>query len=334
MRHRPLVTVVVPMLNEEPDISGCLEAIGAQTYPRSEIEVVVVDGGSRDRSVEIAAEILARSSGYRRAEVISNPHGNTPSNLNRGLAWSTGDIVARVDARSFIAPHYVEEAVRVLETRPDVAVVGGAQVARAARGAGLQARAIARALRNPYLTGFSRYRRAGRSGSSDTVYLGVFRRAQLQALGGWDERLGTNQDYDLNRRMASLGTVWFESSLATTYRPRNTFVTLFRQYHRFGRWKAAVWLETGQISRRHVALLTIAASIAGFVPFWVTRAPFRRGGLILLGALAVEDRVGERAGIALRVLSIWASVTSVGGWLLGIARQVTGFFLGERLLNR
>ena len=77
------------------------------------------------------------------------------------------------------------------------------------------------------------------------MYLGAFRRADLLAVHGWDERMLSNQDFDLNRRLAADGVVWFDASLQSGYVPRSTFRDLWRQYVRFGRAKVIYWRTTG-----------------------------------------------------------------------------------------
>ena len=59
----PLVSVIIPALNEARDIAGCIEAIGAQDYPTSAIEVILVDGASTDETVESA--FAQRQSAFR-----------------------------------------------------------------------------------------------------------------------------------------------------------------------------------------------------------------------------------------------------------------------------
>jgi hypothetical protein len=81
----------------------------------------------------------------------------------------------------------------------------------------------------------------GTEGPTDTVYLGVFDRVALESVGGFDERLVRNQDYELNIRLrAAGGVVWFDPELAVAYRPRGSFRALARQYFQYGRWKRVV----------------------------------------------------------------------------------------------
>lgn len=258
-----LVSVVIPARNEARDLPRALAALAAQDYPTSHMEVVVVDGDSTDETTSVALDLLARG-GYHRFEVVANPGGNTPSNLNRGLAWALGDVVVRVDARSEIPPAYITRTVEVLDSRPDVSVTGGSQVA-VSRSSSTLDESIAAALNNPLAMGGSRYRRGAQSGFADTVYLGVFRREQLLEAGGWNEHFSTNQDFELNRRMARFGKVWFEADLCVGYLPRSSIADLCQQYHRFGRWKAHYWKRTGDRPQPRQVVLLAAPPVAGGV---------------------------------------------------------------------
>ncbi len=325
----PLVTVIVPTRQEAADIEGCLAAIAAQDHPVNRLEVIVVDGCSSDGTADLAHRVLGRF-GFASTAVLSNDGATASSNLNRGLRRATGDIVCRVDARTRIEPHYVRTCVEVLTTRPDVAVVGGAQVA-IARDATARAVGIARALNNRWSMGGSPYRRATVSGPSDTVYLGAFRRVDLLDVGGWDERLVSNQDFDLNRRVSRRGEVWFEASLRSGYVPRASLGELWRQYTRFGSAKVDYWRTTGERPQRRQWLL-LAGPLTGVVAaaavVAASPAPLRRVGEILagglVGLLAVEFRgaAEPRGGVPAHLRAAEAMVVVGTGWWGGVARAV------------
>jgi glycosyltransferase involved in cell wall biosynthesis len=320
----PLVTVLVPTRDEAVDIEGCLEAIARQDYPVNRIEVIVIDGTSGDGTAEVARRGLTRW-GFHSTSVLDNPAGSTSSNLNLGLARSEGEIVCRVDARTRIERHYVRTCVEILTARADVAVTGGAQVAvvrdRTSRSGG-----IARALNNRISTGGSPYRRSRSSRTSDTVYLGAFRRGDLVAVGGWDEALPTNQDFDLNRRMREHGEVWFEASLRSDYLPRSTLGQLGRQYHRFGRAKVRYWRHSGDRPGLRQRLI-IAGPLAGLGlgSLVLARRPASLVPMLLAGGavLVAVDQVGHDrpASPPVRAWSAVATVVVSTGWWTGVARE-------------
>lgn len=323
MTEKLLVTVLIPARDEVRDIEACIDHVAAQSYPLHRIEVVVVDGASTDGTA-VAAEKALAGHPFHHTAVLSNREATTPSNLNAGLRYATGDVVCRVDARTRIEPHYVRTCVRILEDRPEVAVVGGSQVALARDGSA-RGHGIARALNNRYAMGGSPYRRALTSGPSDTVYLGAFRRRDLLEVQGWDERLGTNQDFDLNRRMAERGVVWFEASLRSGYVPRPSYRELWRQYVRFGHSKVTYWRLTGdRPQRRQQLLLALPVGGASAVALAAARRRLPVAVVLAVLGLAGVERVGSderRAPVGHHVAGVVGIVCVGGGWLLGAYRS-------------
>jgi cellulose synthase/poly-beta-1,6-N-acetylglucosamine synthase-like glycosyltransferase len=320
MTDRPLVSVLIPARNEAADLARCLEHLAAQDLPHDQMEVIVIDGASTDATALVAAQGL-EGHGYHHTAVLRNPEATTPSNLNVGLRYATGDIVCRVDARTLVEPHYVRTCAETLRSRSDIAVVGGAQIA-VARDGSARSVGIARALNNRWSMGGSRYRRQLVSGPCETVYLGAFRRAQLLEVHGWDERLGTNQDFDLNRRMSAHGTIWFEASLRSAYVPRASFRELWAQYRRFGRAKVVYWRLTGdRPQKRQQALLAVPIVGAGVVVGAAAKhrlgAAAGLGLLALLGIEAAGTEPRRRTSPAGHLAGAAAMVCVGAGWSLG-----------------
>jgi len=258
------------------------------------------------------------------ARLVANPGGARCTGLNRALRVARGDVVARADARSHPPPDYVARAVARLDAAPGVGVVGGVQRPVCVAD-GVAARGIARALRNPWLLGGATYRRPGGGGEADTAYLGAFRTAGLRALGGWDERLAANEDFDLCARYRAAGAaVWVEPGLEVPYEPRASHRELWRQYHAFGDAKARYWRTAGAApNRRQVTALAGAAAALG-VSALVARRP-RRGLALGVGALALlaaADHVvdpGER-DLRVRAAAYGAYATYLSAWVTGVAR--------------
>lgn len=325
MSEAPFVTVLVPARNEQTDIERCLQAVLDQDHPHDRMEVIVVDGGSSDTTAAIAGRVLEE--GDVTGRVLANPVGTTPSNLNAGLAAASGDVVCRVDARSLIPPSYVRTCAQLLLARSDVVVTGGAQVAVAADGS-VSSRGIARALNNRFTMGGARYRSSRSSGPTDTVYLGAFRTADLRAVGGWDERMLTNQDFELNRRLGRRGVVWFDASLAVEYVPRRTLRALGQQYLRFGEWKVEYWRSSGDRPRpRQIVSLVVPLAVVSLIAATVAGSQRRLRDAVTGGAggaagMVLLDHLGAReaASAAVRAMACVASVTLGTAWVAGVAR--------------
>jgi hypothetical protein len=105
---------------------------------------------------------------------------------------------------------------------------------------GLQ-RTIAQAMRSKLGVGSSKFHTGGSAGESETVYLGTFKKSAVIAAGGFDERYIRAQDWELNHRLRKNGgLIWFDPRLVVTYRPRNNFRKLARQYFQYGRWRRVI----------------------------------------------------------------------------------------------
>ena len=251
----PSVSVVVPVRNGAATLEASLAAIGRQTY-EGPMDVAVALAPSTDGS----ARILAEANLGRELKVMDNPDGSTAAGLNLAVAATRGRIVARVDAQAVIGPDYIQRAVATM-ARTGAANVGGVQRPAADRGL---AAAIAAALASPFGAGPARYRTGRFEGPADTVYLGVFDRRALEQVGGFDETLARNQDYELNWRLRDRGfEVWLDPALVVDYTPRSTYRDLARQYFEYGTWKRVVlWRNPRSLRPRHLAapLLTAAAA--------------------------------------------------------------------------
>ena len=235
--QQPKVSVVIPALDAAATIESCLGAVLGQDYP-GELEVVVAVGPSVDATGEIVGRLATADP---RVRLVGNPDGTTATGLNLAVAASQGPVVARVDAQAVIPQGYLRRAIDSM-ARTGAANVGGIQNPIGEHG--LQ-RVIATAMASPFGAGPARFRRDGYEGPADTVYLGVFDRAALEQVGGFDEELVRNQDYDLNWRLREAGhVVWLDPELVVDYSPRATIGSLASQYFQYGLWKR-------QMLRRH-----------------------------------------------------------------------------------
>ena len=90
----PLISIVVPLLNEEPYIEGLARSLLELDYPKERFEIIMADGGSTDRTLEVLARINADG----RIRVLDNPGRTAPAALNVAISEARGEIITRVDA--------------------------------------------------------------------------------------------------------------------------------------------------------------------------------------------------------------------------------------------
>ena len=238
------LSIIVPCRNEQRYIGACLDSILASEHPRTDLEVLVVDGGSDDGTREIVAGYAARYPGIR---LLDNPKGIVPAALNIGIRAATGEVIMRMDAHAVYPPDYVPRLLAALaETGADN--VGGCVVTLPAD-PGPTARAIAIALSHPLGVGNSHFR-IGASGVRwvDTVPFGCYRRDVFSRVGFFDEDLIRNQDDEFNHRLLRHGgRVLLVPHVAARYYARGSFAHLARMYYQYGYFKPLAARKVGRV---------------------------------------------------------------------------------------
>jgi len=224
----------MPVRNEEHHLAAAVRGVLAQPY-EGPLEIIVAVGPSRDKTADVAAGLAAADP---RIRVLDNPAGRTPHALNLAIAAARYDIIVRLDGHGELGENYLVRAVALLQ-RTGAANVGGVMDAR---GETPFQEAVAWAYSNRLGLGGSTFHRADSpEGPADTVFLGVFRKAALQEVGGFDESMHRAQDWELNYRLRTRGhLVWFSPALTATYHPRASLGALIRQMYDTGRWRREV----------------------------------------------------------------------------------------------
>jgi glycosyltransferase involved in cell wall biosynthesis len=316
----PLVSVIIPARNAERSLPRAVESVLQQSWA-GPLEIIVAEG----RSTDGTRASLSRFGD--RVQVVDNPSGLTADGLNAAIAASEGEIVVRCDAHAWLPPDYIQTAVSILE-ETGAANVGGVQHAV---GNGLWERVVAAAQSTPLGVGDARYRLGGEAGEVDTVYLGVFRRSALEAVGGFDSRFVRNQDYELNWRLRNAGEIiWFDPRLSVDYTPRSSLRSLGRQYLDYGRWKRRMLeLHPGSLRLRQVAAPALVVGLLmslAIAPLRPRLAAFVPGAYLvaLLGTASVEAVRRKDPALLLLPAAIPVMHLSWG----------TGFLIGQRTAIR
>lgn len=317
----PFVSVLIPVKNGEGKLEHCLRALSEQTYPAESFEIVVADGGSRDRTVEIA-----RRAG---AVVVENPRQNLPAGRNLALAASRGKLVAFLDDDCIPDRNWLASGVAALDAGSYAAVGGplpmpeGAPAwARAvdwvfkaaARGAGAVQSGLAHAARAEDIPGGN----------------ALYRRDALERVGTYDESLWA-EDVDMHLRLRQAGlTLGFCPDFVATHPRQHTPRAFFRQMRRYAIGRVQIFRKHRQgIKAAHVAvgaLGTLAGVVGLTAPGWLLLS-----GAGLSAALCAAGLVaGEPAGTALLLgpaFAVFVAGWTVGSWseLLTPLRVTTGW---------
>jgi succinoglycan biosynthesis protein ExoA len=261
-----LVTVAIPARNEERFIAACLDSVLAQDH--SNLQVIVVDGASRDRTAHVVREYASRDS---RVELVFNPRAITPKSLNLALQATRAKWFVRVDAHATVPPNYVSRAIAHLRTGRWQAVGGRVDPV----GITPAGRAVAAAMSSRFGIGNAVHHYGAEPQPADHVPFPAYPTELLRALGGWDENLPTNQDFELDYRLAARGgRILYDPSLPISYVCQQSIAGVFRQFRRYGRGKAdVVRLHPRSIRSRHLVAPGLVAAWGVAVPVGILFPP-------------------------------------------------------------
>jgi GT2 family glycosyltransferase len=218
----PRISVVVCTHNGGRTIAQCLDGLFATEYP--EFEVVVVDDGSTDSTAEIAARYPVR--------LIRTPNRGLSSARNTGLAAATGEIVAYIDDDAYPDPHWLSYLAMTFLDTPH-AGVGGPNISPP--GDGTIAECVAHSPGGPIHVLLTDQEAEHIPGCNM-----AFRKAALQAIGGFDPRFWTaGDDVDVCWRLQEQGfTLGFSPSAVVWHHRRNSVRAYWRQQRGYGRAEA------------------------------------------------------------------------------------------------
>jgi glycosyltransferase involved in cell wall biosynthesis len=114
--YLPLISIVMPSYNQARFLEDAIRSVLEQDYPR--IELIVIDGGSTDGSLEILRRYRDRL-----AHCISESDQGQADAINKGFQLTRGDIVAWLNSDDVYLPGAVKEAVNALRDFPDAGMV-------------------------------------------------------------------------------------------------------------------------------------------------------------------------------------------------------------------
>jgi succinoglycan biosynthesis protein ExoA len=254
-----VVTIIVPMRNEEHYIGECLDSILANDFLRNQYEILVADGRSTDRSRSIVA---TKAEQFPMIRLVDSPAGIVPTALNLAIREARRKYIIRMVAHSKYPANYIRTCIQELE-RTGADNAGGRFVIRPGADT-LCARSIALITQHPIGAGNAACRIGLGDRFVDRVPFGAYRKELFERIGYYWEDLVRHQDYVFNARIRKVGgTINLSSKIDVIYYNVPTLSDFMQQAYRNGTWMAQAWMHTpASFCWRHAAPL-------GFVSgFW------------------------------------------------------------------
>lgn len=263
----PLIALAIPVLNEEHYIAACLASLLEQADAQR-LEILVLDGGSTDRTCEIVQEL---QKSHLQIRLIHNPARlqSAAVNLAARSASPEARILIRADAHAWYPPGFVTRVVAALREQNATSVV----VPMITVGREKMQQAIAAAQNSPFGNGGSAHRIRPQSRWVDHGHHAAFDRDFFLSIGGYDESFTHNEDAELDyRARAAGGRIWLCAEAPVTYFPRKDLLSLARQYMRHGAGRARTLLKHRMVPkpRQMAPVIALLGSLAGLLlaPWW------------------------------------------------------------------
>ena len=311
----PAASVVATVRNEAGSIDPFLESLSGQTRPPD--EVVIVDGGSTDGTLERLRDLERRHAWLR---VHEAPGANISEGRNLAIARARGALVGVTDAGTTLQPDWLERLLEPLERDGSLAVASGFF---APGGETRLERAISTVI-TPQLPEITPERFLP---SSRSV---AFRREWWERVGGYPEWLNHCEDLVFDMRLKEAGARFqFVPDALVTWRARRTLAAFFRQYFNYARgdghahlWPrrhavrfAAYGLGAGLLvvgRRRRWARAALVLGMAGYFSKFARRLRVLPGGAgeravawALMPAIVVTGDVAKMLGYPLGLYERW-----------------------------
>jgi cellulose synthase/poly-beta-1,6-N-acetylglucosamine synthase-like glycosyltransferase len=322
----PKVSIIIATLNNERTIGECLKAIFELNYPQDFLEVIVVDGCSKDATVKIAEEYPAK---------VVSASLSAPAAYNYAIKIANNDVLGFIDADAKVEKEWLNKLIMYLDD-PQVAGVSGSIETWNTENA--WARSIGYDMKN-------RYARLKKYVTRIATMNLLLKKSVIEESGGFDERLPTQYDTDLGIRITSRGyKIVFEPSAKCYHFNRSTVRAYFRQQLQYGKnttklyFKHSMLIKGDEITDFYMNIqpLLILAAIIFFIlglpailrPLWYVSALILALVFVsyVYSAVKLSVKFKDRAAMLLVVLYFVRALA----WLTGAAITTIRFMLGDR----
>jgi glycosyltransferase involved in cell wall biosynthesis len=250
----PKVSIVIPCRNEEKYIEKCIFSFIESSFNINELEILICDGMSTDRTRDIVNKI---NSEYPQVKLLDNQKQKTPFALNLGINNAIGEYVLIASAHSSFDKDYIEVLINKISSL-NADVVGGVMQTKVLNES-KKTNSIIKVLSNKFGVGNAIFRIGIEKPTLvDTVPFGLYKLNLLKKVDGYDNRLIRNHDIEMSKRLLALGSkIYLIPDTKCYYYARETISEIMNNNYRNGKWN----LKTVFITKRFSSL-----SLRHFIP--------------------------------------------------------------------
>ncbi len=196
-------SIIIPVYNEEKYLPALLDSLLRNDYPTDKLEILIFDGNSSDKTLEILHEYTSR---FSHIQVFDNPERIQVAALNLALKKAQGEYIIRCDAHAEYPENYISTLVNYLKNANTSIGNVGVQAISVAGDESAQAKAVAITLKHPLGVGVShRSMQHNEPVEVDTLLFGGWRQEIFDDVGLFDTNFVRGQDYEHNKRLITKG---------------------------------------------------------------------------------------------------------------------------------
>jgi glycosyltransferase involved in cell wall biosynthesis len=228
------VSIIIPCRNEEFFIENCLNSIINQSYPKTKMEILVVDGMSTDKTRKLVRRYIEK---YKYIKLINNPKKITSSAFNKGIKKSKGKYIVFIGAHAKYPKKYIVRCIKTIKTNK-ADNVGGILKIKPKKDT-LIAKTITYVLSSFLGSGNSFFKNQNlkKVKEVDTVFGGCYKREIFDRIGLFNEELKRSQDIELNLRLKKAGgKIMLNPNIVAYYYPKSDLYNFFRHNFDDGFW--------------------------------------------------------------------------------------------------
>jgi cellulose synthase/poly-beta-1,6-N-acetylglucosamine synthase-like glycosyltransferase len=322
----PKVSIIIATLNNEQTIGDCLKAVFELNYPKDFLEVIVVDGCSKDATVRIAEKYSVK---------VVSASLNAPAAYNYAIKIASNAVLGFIDSDAKVEKEWLNKLVVYLDAPQVAGASGGIETWNTENA---WARSIGYDMKN-------RYARLKKYATRIATMNLLLKKSVIEESGGFDERLPSQYDTDFGFRITSRGyKIVFDPSAKCYHFNRSTVRAYFRQQLQYGEntiklyFKHSMLIKGDEITDFYMNIqpALLLAAIIFFVlglpevlrPLWYASALILALVFVsyVYSAVKLSVKFKDRAAMLLVVLYFVRAFA----WLTGAAITTVRFLLGNK----
>ena len=229
-----LVSVVVGLLNEEKFLPRLIEDFKKQTYNHNEIELIFIDGMSKDNSWKILEDFKNSNHDFYDVVLLKNPKVILSAGMNVGIKAARGECILKVDCHSHITENFIENNVKIIEEGEDVC---GGPRPNIIENADNFSKTLLLVEENMFGSGIADYRKKTTKKYVSSVFQGMYRKSIFDKIGLLDEKVGRVEDNELHYRIRKNGyKIRYSNDILSYQYTRPTLKRMLKQKYSNGYW--------------------------------------------------------------------------------------------------